>query len=131
MALPLRRVAARIAFMLALLLVASLPQWTMPTQAATRPVRHGGTVTDGSMRVEVFTPTLVRLEYAADGHFEDRPTFNALARNLTPPPFSVQRTGGELQVRTSKLTLHYREGSGPVGPANNTLELTLPGQRTA
>src|SRR6266508_2472567 len=36
------------------------------------------TVRDGSARFEVLTPTLIRLEYAADGRFEDA----ALSRRL-------------------------------------------------
>ncbi|MEV0185218.1 hypothetical protein AB0I54_38995 [Streptomyces sp. NPDC050625] len=38
-------------------------------------------------RFEVLSPTLIRTEYAGDGHFEDRATFNAIGRSsFTPPP---------------------------------------------
>lgn len=130
MASPLRRIVARVACLMALVLVAGVGQRALPAAAGTAPLRHGGAVTDGPLRVEVLTPTLVRLEYAADRHFEDRPTFNAVARDVAPPPFSAVRAGGELRVRTAKLTVRYREDSGPVGPDNTTVELTVAGKRT-
>src|SRR4051794_23796642 len=60
-----------------------------------------GQVIDGPVRVEVLSPTLLRLVYAADGGFEDRPTLNAVARDATPPPFTARSVDGELQVRTA------------------------------
>jgi hypothetical protein len=99
--------------------------------SAAHPQVRGASVIDGNLRVEVLTPTLLRLEYAADGQFEDRATFNAVARDLTPPAFTVDSSGGELRVRTSNITLRYREGSGPVTAANTTLELMLGGRRVS
>ena len=125
---PLRAVAGRIVLAVALLLAALLTSWPVPAHAAAL-TRHGGAVTDGPVRVEVLTPTLLRLEYAADGHFEDAPTFNAVARNLRPPAFSVRRSHGELAITTGRVRLTYTEGSGPFAPANTTLELTVAGQR--
>ncbi|HEY7009497.1 MAG TPA: carbohydrate-binding protein, partial [Jatrophihabitantaceae bacterium] len=81
------------------------------------------TVTAGPARFEVLTPTLIRLEYAADGHFENGPTFNVVTRNLPTPRFSATAHGGELSIRTTELTLRYREGSGPFSPANTTITL--------
>jgi hypothetical protein len=81
------------------------------------------TVTAGPARFEVLTPTLIRLEYATDGHFENGPTFNVVTRNLPTPRFSATVHGGVLSIRTSELTLRYREGSGPFSPANTTITL--------
>src|SRR3954464_2936450 len=64
-----------------------------------------GQVIDGPVRVEVLSPTLLRLEYAADGVFEDRPTLNAVARHASPPPFTARIVDGKLRVRTAKLLL--------------------------
>src|SRR3954447_22077998 len=89
-----------------------------------------GQVIDGPVRVEVLSPTLLRLEYAADGVFEDRPTLNAVARQASPPPFTARSVGGKLQVRTAKLLLSYQEGSGPFGPSNTSLTLGLGGKDT-
>jgi hypothetical protein len=89
-----------------------------------------GRIVDGPLRIEVLSPTLLRLEYAADGVFEDRRTMNAVARHVTPPPFTARRVGGDLQVRTAKLLLDYREGSGRFTPSNTSLVLNVGGQTT-
>ena len=117
-----RRTAARPATVFALVLVAACAPWTAAAGAPGLD-RHGGVVTDGPLRVQVLSPTLLRLEYAADRHFEDRPSVNAVARNVAPPPYEAHRDGGELVVRTSALTLRYREGGGPVGPASTAMDL--------
>jgi hypothetical protein len=98
------------------------------TAAPGRPSVHGQTVRDGDLRVQVLSPTLLRLEYAADGAFEDRPTLNAVDRDPGRTWFSARRVRGELQVRTRKALLRYREGSGPISAANTTLELTVGGR---
>ncbi len=125
---PLRRVAGRLVLVLAMLLAPLLTSWSTPANAATKVTRNGGVVVDGPVRVEVLTATLLRLEYAADGHFEDAPTFNAVARDLKPPAFSVRHSGGELVITTSGVRLSYRDGSGPFGPANTTLEMRVDGR---
>ena len=126
---PLRRVAVRLVLVLAMLLAPLVTSALTPASAAAKVTRHGGAVTDGPVRVEVLTSTLLRLEYAADGHFEDAQTFNAVARDLKPPAFTVRRSGGELRIATRDVHLTYREGSGPFGPANTTLELSVGGKR--
>ncbi|MBG0568362.1 DUF5110 domain-containing protein [Actinoplanes sp. NEAU-A11] len=82
---------------------------------------HGQTVRAGHLRVQVLSPTLLRLEYAADDSFEDRPTFNAVARHPRRTWFTASTGNGELRVRTSAVTLRYRLDSGPVTPVNTTL----------
>jgi hypothetical protein len=104
------------------------PAAAVPTKVALTVT--GGKVVDGPVRVEVLSPQLLRLEYAQDGQFEDRPTLNAVARNVRPPWFTARRVGTELRVRTKRVLLRYQEGSGPFGPANTTLEFNLGGQRT-
>jgi hypothetical protein len=72
------------------------------------------TITDGSARFEVVTPSLIRLEHAADGRFEDRPTQVTAGRLRAPAPrvrTSVRR--GERIISTSRLTLRWKRGSGP------------------
>ena len=68
----------------------------------------------GAVRVEVLSPTLLRLEYSPTQHFENSPTVNALDRRMPVPPYSrLQRSGGWLTVRTASATLRYKLGSGP------------------
>src|SRR2546421_2290805 len=75
-------------------------------------------VRDGKARFEVLPPTLIRLEYAADGRFEDRATMTALNRRLRVPHFTTRVTHGRRVIRTARLTLRYRLGSGAFGPGN-------------
>ncbi|AEV84620.1 glycoside hydrolase family protein [Actinoplanes sp. SE50] len=100
--------------------------------AAPRPPRvHGQSVQAGHLRVQVLSPTLLRLEYAADDHFEDQATFNAVDRAPGRTWFRAGTAHGELRVWTGAVTLHYRLDSGPVTAANTTLDLTVAGRRTS
>jgi len=81
----------------------------------------------GSARFEVLTPTLIRLEYAADGVFENRPTLTAVNRAEPVPAFIVSQSLGALQIETSALTLRYVENSGPFTPANTSVTLHVGG----
>ncbi len=101
---------------LALALVAPLLA-AAPARAGTA---HGPvTIRDGHARIQVLSDTLVRLEYAPDDRFEDRPTFQALRRDWAEVPVSRTVDGGWLEVRTGAMTVRYRQGSGPF-TADNT-----------
>ncbi|MFI0723704.1 ricin-type beta-trefoil lectin domain protein [Streptomyces sp. NPDC021224] len=83
-----------------------------------------GAVVDGNARFEVLTPTLVRLEYAGDGAFQDGATFNAVNRSFSPPAYTTDvSSDGYREIRTSALTLRWKEGSGPFTAANTTVTL--------
>ena len=86
---------------------------------------EAGTVVDGAARFQVLTPTLVRLEHAADGRFEDRPSLNVVNRSFRGPRFSARRARGVLTIRTSRMTLRYRRGSGPFSASNLTVRLRV------
>jgi hypothetical protein len=87
-------------------------------------------ITAGPARFEVLTPSLVRLQYAADGRFEDGRTITTAGElRLRGPAVSVARSGGWLTIRTRRLTLRYRLGSGPFTASN--LQLRLGSSRTA
>src|SRR4051794_28435860 len=88
-----------------------------------------GAVTDGNARFEVVSPTLIRLEYAADAKFEDRPTLNVPARSFRARRFTTKKSGGVLEIRTARLTLRYRRGSGPFTTKNLAVKLRV-GSRT-
>ncbi|HUP90808.1 MAG TPA: TIM-barrel domain-containing protein [Solimonas sp.] len=75
-------------------------------------------VRDGHARFMVLSPTLIRLEYAQDDRFEDGPTQTVLSHALPVPPFSTHVDGGERVIQTAKLTLRYRQDSGPFTPEN-------------
>jgi alpha-glucosidase (family GH31 glycosyl hydrolase) len=87
-----------------------------------------GTVSDGDARFQVVSPSLVRVEFAADGKFEDRPTLNVPARSFRAPRFTTTKAGGVLQIKTSLLTLRYRRGTGAFTPSNLTVKLRVGGK---
>jgi alpha-glucosidase (family GH31 glycosyl hydrolase) len=92
---------------------------------AVRQPHRTSTVTVDNARFEVLSPTLIRTEYAGDGTFENRPTFNAIGRDsFTPPQYKSSVSDGVLTITTSAMTLRYRVGSGPFTADNLTTELT-------
>ena len=84
-------------------------------------------VVDGRARFEVITPSLIRLEYAADRRFEDRRTLTTDGRLPTRPRFRTRVAGGERIIRTRRLLLRWRRGSGPFGDDN--LRVAIDGRR--
>ena len=91
--------------------------------AATRPAATAAStaVTDGDARFEVLSPTLIRLEYAGNGAFQDAATFNAVNRSFPAVPFTTDVSNGYREIVTSALTLRYRESSGPFTAANTSI----------
>src|ERR1700747_2220042 len=68
-------------------------------------------VAEGNARFTVLTPQLIRMEWSADGKFEDHPSFVFLNRRLAVPKFTHSEEGGKLTIQTSALQLTYT-GSG-------------------
>jgi len=86
------------------------------------------TLTDGSARFEVLTPTLIRMEYADDRLFEDGTTFDVVSRDFPVPRFRTEVRDGWRIIRTAALTLRYREGSGPFTPRTTSISLAVDGR---
>eukprot|EP00966_Prymnesium_polylepis_P219618 5080567-Prymnesium_polylepis.1 len=63
-------------------------------------------VTSGHARFTVLTPRLLRIEYSADGKFEDRPTLACVNRKLPVPYFTWNGTA----LTTSSVQLIYTGG---------------------
>jgi alpha-glucosidase len=123
-------------------------QAAQPRQAAdaTNPVADPkAVVTVGNARFTVLTPELIRMEWAADGKFEDHASFVFLNRRLPVPKFEVTMTGGTgapvnqlrhgLTIKTSAITLQYSPiavtESGPEGrftADNLSIRLTVDGK---
>ena len=125
---------------------------TLPAHAAhaadeaTNPVADPkAIVTLGNARFTVLTPQLIRMEWAADGKFEDHASFVFLNRRLPVPKFEVTITGGTdlpvnqlrhgLTIKTSAITLQYSPiaatESGPESrftADNLSITLTLDGK---
>ncbi|HLK43825.1 MAG TPA: carbohydrate-binding domain-containing protein, partial [Thermoleophilia bacterium] len=69
----------------------------------------------------MLTATLIRLEYAGAGAFQDAATFNAVNRSFPAVSFTTDVSNGYREIMTGSLTLRYREGSGPFTAANTSI----------
>ncbi len=81
-----------------------------------------------TFRISVISERIVRLEYSAEGKFNDRPTQLVRKRNIGLPDFSVRQDNNILEVLTKYFILNYvkeRPYNGPkVDPMRN-LKITL------
>ena len=64
----------------------------------------------GNARFTVLTPQLIRMEWSADGRFEDRATLTFVNRRTPVPEFRVRDTKSRLTITTPALTLTYTKG---------------------
>jgi len=91
-------------------------------------------VTIGNARFTVLTPQLIRMEWSADGKFEDHASMVFINRRLPVPKFheSVEHGMGghsEVTLSTDALTLTYAtRGDGHFTAENLSTELTVDGK---
>jgi alpha-glucosidase len=88
-------------------------------------------VVSGNARFTVLTPELIRMEWAADGRFEDRASLVFLNRRLPVPKFthSFSEASRSLTIRTDKLLLTYSPtGDGRFTAGNLSIALKLKGR---
>ena len=64
-------------------------------------------VVKGNCRFTVLTERILRLEYAPDGIFEDRPSQTVLNRALPVPAFTVKDNGERLEIDTKHFHMVY------------------------
>ena len=100
-----------------------------PVDMAAGMAHRSAIVHVGDVRIEVLTPSLLRLEYSPSEQFENDPTVNALDRRMPVPPYSSSTAGGWLTVRTTNATLRYKLGSGPFTALNTSLQLVVRGRK--
>src|SRR5207248_11310963 len=93
-------------------------------------------VTLGKARFTVLTPQLIRMEWAADGKFEDRASLVFLNRKLPVPKFNASVTKGGtnefLMLKTSDLSLTYSltaDSNGHFTAENLHIKLTVSGKQ--
>ena len=100
---------------------------------ATNPVADPkAIVTLGNARFTVLTPQLIRMEWAADGKFEDHASLVFLNRRMPVPKFISSETQGGtnpfLLIKTDQLTLSYTPiGDGRFTKDNLFIELQVDG----
>ncbi len=68
-----------------------------------------GIISSSNYRITVLTDRLIRLEYSAEGRFEDRLTKMVINRRLDDIQPSVKHDGQFLVVETKELLLRYNE----------------------
>jgi hypothetical protein len=66
---------------------------------------------DETVRFTVITDGVIRMEYAVDGHFVNEASQVAVIRNYPAIDFKVKE-GKTIEIRTAKLQLKYKKGSG-------------------
>ena len=81
------------------------------------------TVVCGNARFTVLTPELVRMEWSADGQFEDNKTLTFVNRNLPVPKFSKSVSKSGTTIKTEALNIRYRNDGKPFDEKN--LEITM------
>ena len=98
---------------------------------ATNPVADPRAVVRvGNARFTVLTPELIRMEWAADGKFEDHASFVFLNRRLPVPKFEINKEEAGAVLKTSALTLAYKPRGADTRftPESLKIELTVDGQ---
>ena len=81
-------------------------------------------VQSGHARFTLLTDRLVRMEWSADGSFEDHATLVVVNRRMDVPKFRTSTEDGWLVIETDALRLRYKKGSGRFGPANLEVHVT-------
>jgi alpha-glucosidase (family GH31 glycosyl hydrolase) len=85
-------------------------------------------VTVGNARFTVLTPQLLRMEWSANGKFEDHASLVFLNRKLPLPKFGATNDKlGSVIIRTDALTLTYG-GGGKFSAENLSVSFTLNGK---
>jgi alpha-glucosidase (family GH31 glycosyl hydrolase) len=81
----------------------------------------------GRARFTILTPELIRMEWAADGKFENRASLVFLNRKLPVPEFTHETApnGGRTVIKTSALTLVYSSGDSDGKFAAENLSITF------
>jgi alpha-glucosidase len=107
---------------------------TVPENATDPVADPKAMVIMGNARFTVLTSQLIRMEWAADGHFEDHASFVFLNRKLPVPKFdrSISENKDKLTIHTAALTLVYTPNAGEKSkqdgrftPENLTINLSV------
>ena len=86
--------------------------------AASRSTFSQVVVLGGRARVQVLSPTLLRIEPKGPKGFEDRTTFTVVERNWTGAPLHVlNETSTEAWLATSGTLIHVTAHAAPVSAA--------------
>jgi alpha-glucosidase len=87
------------------------------------------TVCFGRARFQFMTSRLVRMEWAEDSCFEDRPTLAVVNRQFDPVDFQAETHGQTLTLKTDSLTLTYTDDGKRFCKDNLSVVFELDGER--
>ncbi len=92
-----------------------IAQTSLPPEQSYNPVADSrAMVIFGHARFTVLTSQMIRMEWAADGKFEDHASLVFINRMLPPPEFcqAIEEAGGvkQLRINTGELELRYSPG---------------------
>lgn len=85
-------------------------------------------VTSGNARFTVLTPQMIRMEWSADGKFEDHASLVFLNRKLPVPAFKTSSKGDALVIKTEALELRYGKSGGKFTADNLSIGLQVGGK---
>ncbi len=88
-------------------------------------VNENAVVKSENVRFSILTSGLIRMEWSEDGKFEDLASLIFVNRNLAVPRFEKRITDNLLEIRTDKLSLKYKTGTGMFTEHNLQIEFTL------
>ena len=136
-----RRLSCRFVSLCAVLILVAVLLASPASRAQTNPPGRydpiadpHAVVTAGHARFTVLAPQLIRMEWAADGKFEDHASFVFLNRRLLVPKFEVTEecvgAAGKLRIQTASLALEYRNcgPSSKFTPDNLSVTLKINGK---
>ncbi|MDP4274509.1 MAG: glycoside hydrolase family 31 protein [Bacteroidota bacterium] len=86
-------------------------------------------VIEEKARFTVLTPEVIRMEWNEDGKFEDHASLAFVNRNLPVPVFKKKEKGGWLEIKTDKVDLKYKIGSGPFTEKNLSISFVMDGKK--
>ena len=81
-------------------------------------------------RFTVLTPQLIRMEWSADGVFEDRASLTFVHRQLQVPEFKVKKSKSSVVIQTGNLKLTYKISASKFDKDNLKVEFTTAGEKT-
>ncbi|WP_295728465.1 glycoside hydrolase family 31 protein [uncultured Muribaculum sp.] len=86
-------------------------------------------VTCGNARFTILTPQMVRMEWSADGKWEDNKSLTFINRNLDVPRFKKSTSKKGATITTDALTLKYKNDGRPFDAKNLEITFALNGKK--
>ena len=114
-------------FKLFLTLLLLLPGVSFAAPAENPVASKEATVVCGNARFTVLTSRMIRMEWSADGAFEDRATLAIVNRNLPVPAFKASKSGKGVTIKTADVTLKYN-GKGKFDAKNLSVSFKMNGK---